>query len=74
MDRNFEWLRLGLPDRTATAIPVLKRAGGVLIVLLGDVPPEEEMLAGAVGGDILDISPYLVTNVLVENTVNDALV
>lgn len=74
MQENFEWLLLDISDRKAAAIPVLKRTGGVLIALPGSCFSEEELAAGSVGEEIQDLGPHLKTNILVHNSLEDAVV
>ena len=66
---------LDAADREASAIiPVLKRAGVVLIALPGSCLSEKEPAAGSVVEEVQDPGPHVKTEILARNSVEDAVV
>ena len=71
---DYQWLLVALPDRHGAAIPVLRRARGVMVAVPDGLFSAEELEQGAIGEDIPDLGPVLQREVLVEGKEDGATV
>ena len=66
---SFEWILLDLPSRSAACIPILKRTGGVLLGMPEDTFTKEELEAGHVGDELVDLGPHHAEKVAIQMSV-----
>ena len=64
---DWEWLLLDLPDRQASAIPLLTRKGGVMLAVPGQTFTDQELNDGKVEGSLTDLGPHLLLDVPVDS-------